>query len=135
MAAEQGTEREHVMRVVEVIESEGLQGIDIHFEEICDPAFEWRPTMVGAETYVGREGFRSFLEELVRAVTDISLRVDEVRSVDGGCVLVVGFQNIGREESKHAETEYALLCKVEGDRLVEATAYPSHAAAEEAVRA
>jgi hypothetical protein len=58
-----------------------------------------------------------------------------VRSVDGGCVLVLGHLKIGREESKLAETEYALLCKVEGDRLIEAAAYPSHASAEEAVRA
>ena len=135
MAAEQNAEREHIMRVVEIIEAEGLQGIDIHFDEICDPAFEWRPTMVGAETYTGREGYRSFLEELVSAVTDISLRVDEVRSVDGGCVLVLGYLKIGREEANLAETEYALLCKVESGLLSEAAAYPSHASAEEAVRA
>jgi ketosteroid isomerase-like protein len=135
MASQRNGEREHVLRVVEIIEAEGLQGIDIHFDEICDPAFEWRPTMVGAETYQGREGYRSFLEELVSAVTDISFRVDEVRSVDGGCVLVLGHLKIGREESKLAETEYALLCKVEGGLLTEAAAYPSHAAAEEAVRA
>jgi hypothetical protein len=137
MAADQHTERQRVMRVVEIIESEGLQGLDIHFDEICDPNFEWRPTMVGTgeETYVGQEGYRRFLEELVSAVTIVSFRLDEVRSVDGGCVLVLGHLTIGRDESEPADTEYGLLCKVERGLLTRASAYDSHDAAEAAVRA
>ncbi|HEX6117096.1 MAG TPA: nuclear transport factor 2 family protein [Solirubrobacterales bacterium] len=138
MAAEQSAERELVMRVVEIIEREGLQGIDIHFAEICAPELEWRPTMVGTgtETYVGREGYRHYLEELVTSVTNVSFRVDDVRDADGGRVLVLGHLTLaGRDGSDPVESEYALLCEVEGGRLRAATAFAAHAAAEEAAGA
>ena len=137
MAAEESAERELVMRVVEIVERDGLQGLDIHFDEICVPEFEWRPTMVGTgiETYVGQEGYRRYLEELVTSVTVVSFRVDEIRAVDGGRVLVLGHLTIGRDGSEPAETEYALLCGVRSGRLAAATAFAAHADAEEAVRA
>jgi ketosteroid isomerase-like protein len=137
MAAEKSTDRELVMRTVEIIESEGLQGIDIHFDELCSEEFEWRPTVVGSgeETFVGREGYRRYLEELITSVTDVSLRVEEVRAPGGGRVLVLGYLRIGRGGGEPTETEYALLCVVEGERLRACTAFASHAEAEEAAGA
>jgi ketosteroid isomerase-like protein len=137
MTAEHSAERERVVRVVEIIEREGLQGIDIHFDEICAPGFEWRPTMVGTgtETYVGREGFRRYLEELVTSVTTVSFRLGEVREAAAGSVLVLGSLTLAARGEEPAETEYALLCEVADGRLAAATAFASHSAAEEAAGA
>jgi len=138
MVAAHSAEQEHVMRVVEIIERDGLQGLDMHFDEICAPEFEWRPTMVGTgtEAYVGREGYRRYLEELLTSVTDVSLRVEEVRGAAGGRALVLGQLTIAaRGEPNPIETEYALLCEVRGGRLVAATAFASHASAVEAADA
>ena len=137
MAAEQSAERQHVLRVVEIIEREGLQGLDIHFAEICSPGFEWRPTMVGTgtESYVGQEGYRTYLEELITSVTDVSFRLDDVRDADAGRVLVLGSLTLGRDDAEPVVSEYALLCEVEGGRLASATAFASHADAEEAASA
>jgi ketosteroid isomerase-like protein len=135
---ETSPDRELVMRTVEIIEREGLEGIDIHFGELCAPEFEWRPTMVGSgtETYVGREGYRRYLEELVTSVTTVSFRVEGVRSVGPGRVLVLGYLNLaGRSGEAPTVTEYALVCVIDGDRLRTCTAFASHAAAEEAAGA
>jgi ketosteroid isomerase-like protein len=132
---ETSPDRELVLRTVEIIEREGLEGIDIHFGEICAPQFEWRPTMVGSgkETFVGREGYRRYLEELITSVTNVSFRVEGVRSAGTGRVLVLGYLNLaGRTGEEPVETEYALLCVVEGERLRTCTAFASHAEAEEA---
>jgi len=138
MAAEQSEARAHVMRVVEIIEREGLQGIDIHFDEICAPDFEWRPTMVGTgtESYIGQERFRLYLEELVTSVTNVSFRLHEVRDADVGRAFVLGYLTLaGHSEPELVETEYALLCEVADGRLTAATAFASHAAAEGALNA
>ncbi len=56
-----------------------------------------------------------------------------VRSVGPGRVLLLGFLSLaGRTGEAPVETEYALLCVVEGERLRTCTAYASHADAEEA---
>jgi hypothetical protein len=55
--------------------------------------------------------------------------------VGDGRVLVTGYLALGRDGSAPRESEYALLCDVEGERLVACTAFASHAAAEEAARA
>jgi hypothetical protein len=136
MVAEHSAQQERVMRVVEVIEREGLQGIDIHFEELCAPEFRWRPTMVGTGTFVGQEGYRRYLAELVTNVANVSFKLDEMREVAGGRVLVLGRLTLAeRGDPEPTDTEWALLCEVADDRLTAATAFASHAAAEEAARA
>jgi ketosteroid isomerase-like protein len=137
MTAERDGALGHVLRTVEIIEREGLEGLDIHYDELCDPNFEWHPTMVGdpGEVYVGREGYRRYLEELITSVTDVSFRVEDVGEAAEGRVLVTGYLALGRDGSALTESEYALLCDVDGDRLVSCTAFASHAAAREAARA
>jgi ketosteroid isomerase-like protein len=136
MVAEHSAQQEHVMRVVEIIEAEGLQGIDIHFEELCAPEFEWRPTMVGTGAFVGQEGYRRYLAELVTNVSNVSFKLDEMREAAGGRVLVLGRLTLAeRGDPEPIDTEWALLCEVADDRLTAATAFASHAAAEEAAGA
>jgi ketosteroid isomerase-like protein len=137
MTAERDGALGHVLRTVEIIEREGLEGLDIHFDELCDPAFAWHPTMVGdpGESYVGREGYRTYLEAFITTVTDVSFRVEDVSEVAEGRVLVTGYLSLGRDGSAPTESEYALLCDVAGDRLVACTAFASHAAAKGAARA
>jgi ketosteroid isomerase-like protein len=137
MATEQ-SDREVVIRAAEVLEREGLQGLDIHFDELCSPAFEWSPAMLefGEETYVGREGYRRYLEEVVANVTDVAFRLEDVRSVGDGQVLVLGRLRLASREGGEArEGEYALAVRVEEGTLRSCTAFASHAEAEEAARA
>ena len=137
MATEQ-SDRELVIRAAEMLEREGLQGLDIHFDELCSPDFEWRPAMLefGEETYVGREGYRRYLEEVVARVTDVAFRLEDVRSAGEGQVLVLGRLRLaGREGGEPREGEYALAVRVEDGKLRSCAAFASHSEAEEAAGA
>jgi hypothetical protein len=134
MAAETSADLDLVMRTVAAIESEGLQGLDIHYDEFCSPEFEWRPTMAefGNETYVGQEGYRRYLADILVNVTNLSFRLADIREAGAGRVLVLGHLDFVGRDAVVSEVEYALLCVVDGDRMRACTAYASHAEAEEA---
>jgi ketosteroid isomerase-like protein len=132
------SDRELVIRVTEVLEREGLQGLDMHFDEFCAPDFEWRPTMSGfdEDVYVGREGYRRYLEEMVQTITEVAFEVQDVRPAGEGQVLVLGRLHLaGRESGEPTETEYALAVRVEEGKLRSTTAFASHTEAEEATGA
>jgi ketosteroid isomerase-like protein len=126
---------EFVRRVVATVEEEGLQGLDLHFDELCRPDLEWRPRIVGAgkETYFGREGYREYLRDVVEQVSEISFTLGDVRPVDEDHVLVLGRLHIAnREGGDPIDSEYAMLFRIEDDLIRSCVAFASHAEALEA---
>jgi ketosteroid isomerase-like protein len=108
------------------------------FDEVCHPDFEWHPRMVGfgKETYVGKDGFRQYVEDMEATMDEVDLAVTEVRAVGDHQVLLVGrLRMLGKGSGVPLDTEWALLYRIESGLARSGVAFDSHAEAEEAARA
>ena len=55
-----------------------------------DPAVEWRPTVLDPATYHGHAGVRKWAASALRAWKSITVVYDDMREVDGDCVVSDG---------------------------------------------
>jgi ketosteroid isomerase-like protein len=116
-------------RLVELYEREGPWAVERHFDEFFHPAFEWKPAVsaLGDRTYVGREGFRTWQEDM-EAIADEAIQSDfEVSAIDDRFVLVLSRMRIvGRESGAAAESEYGAVYEMEDGRGIAGRAFLSH---------
>jgi SnoaL-like domain len=103
--------------------------------EFFHPDFEWRPRMVGfgKETYVGRDGFGQYVEDMEATVDEVDLAVADIRAIGEDHVLLTGrLRMIGKGSGVPLDIEWALLYRIEGGLAKSGAAFNSHAEAEEA---
>ena len=121
-------------RLVELYEREGPWAVDRHFDEFFHPGFEWTPAVseLGDRTYVGREGFREWQQDM-QAITDEAIQTDfEVRALGDRVMLVLSrLRIVGKESGAEFESEYGAAYEMEDGRGVTGRAFLTH---DEAVR-
>jgi ketosteroid isomerase-like protein len=126
-------------RLVELYESEGPWAVEQRFEEFFHPEFVWRPAVsaIGARTYLGREGFRNWQEDM-EMIADQARQTDFALTALGDRVVLVlsRMRIVGKESGASFESEYGAVYEMEDGRGVSGRAFLSHAdatrAAEEA---
>jgi hypothetical protein len=129
-------------RLVELYEREGPWAVERHFDEFFHPEFRWSPAVsaLGDHLYVGREGYKTWQEDM-QAIADEALQFDfEVSAIDDRVVLVLSRMRIvGKGSGAPAESEYGAVYEMEDGRGIAGQAFLSHeearAAAEAASRA
>jgi ketosteroid isomerase-like protein len=129
-------------RLVELYENEGPWAVEARFEEFFHPDFEWRPAVsdLGGRTYVGREGYRSWQEDMETIADEARQTEFELTALGDRFVLVLSRMRIvGKESGASFESEYGAVYEIEDGRGVSGGAYLSHRearlAAEESARA
>jgi SnoaL-like domain len=128
-------QRRNVELVRRAVEAGGIRGVHERFDEFCHPDFEWRPRMVGfgKETYVGRDGFGQYVDDMEATVDEVDLAVGDIRSIGADQVLLTGrLRMVGKGSGVPMDIEWALLYRIEGGLAKSGTAFDSHAEAEEA---
>lgn len=121
--------------LVELYESGGPWAVWERFDEFFHPDFEWRPAVVsmGERTFVGRDGFKSWQEDMDTIAQEAKQTEFELSALDDRVVLVLSRMAIvGRESGASFDSEYGAVYEMEEGRGVAGQAFLSH---EEAVRA
>ena len=115
--------------LVELHERGGPWAVLEHFDEFFHPDFEWRPAVVamGERTFVGREGFKRWQEDMDTIAAEAKQIVSELRALDDRIVLVLGRMAIvGRESGAPFESDYGSVYEMEDGRGVRGRAFLSH---------
>ena len=115
--------------LVELHESGGPWAVWERFDEFFHPDFEWRPAVVsmGEKTFVGRDGFKSWQEDMDTIAAEAKQTVSELRALDDRVVLVLGRMAIvGKESGAAFESEYGSVYEMEDGRGVRGRAFLSH---------
>jgi ketosteroid isomerase-like protein len=128
-------------RLVDLYEREGPWAVEADFGEFFHPDFEWRSAIsaLGEQTYVGREGYRAWQEDM-EATTGEAYQSDfEVDAIGGHHVLVLSrIRIVGKGSGASYESEYGAYYQVQDGKGVRGRAFLSHddarQAAEEAAR-
>jgi ketosteroid isomerase-like protein len=116
-------------RLVDLHESGGPWAVWERFDEFFHPDFEWRPAVVsmGEKTFVGRDGFKTWQEDMDTITADAKQVVSELRALDDRVVLVLGRMSIvGKESGAAFESEYGSVYEMEDGRGVRGRAFLSH---------
>jgi ketosteroid isomerase-like protein len=127
-------QRHNVELVRAAVDIGNLRGVYERFDEFFHPDYEWRPRMVGfgRETYIGRDGFRQYVEDMEATVDEVDLAVADIRPVGDDQVLVLGrLHMVGKGSGVPMDIEWALLYRAEGGLAKSGVAFDSHAEAEE----
>jgi ketosteroid isomerase-like protein len=135
LSATQRQNLEIAERLVEIYTSKGPWGVWERFDEFFHPDFEWRPAVVsmGDRTFVGRDGFRVWQEDMDTIAKEARQTDFELEALDDRVILVLSRMAIvGKESGASFESEYGAVYEMEEGRGVVGQAFLSHA---EAVRA
>jgi ketosteroid isomerase-like protein len=96
-----------------------------------DPECEWHPFLSteveGAPAYRGHEGLRQWFRDTDEMFSEVAWRVEEVRDLGDGRVLVLG--NIharGRASGAEVSSQIGHLFEFRERRVLRGWAYPSH---------
>ena len=128
--------------LVEMYESEGPGAVEQRFDEFFHPEFEWRPAVsaLGDRTYLGREGFRSWQDDMDTIFDEAQQTDFELTAIGDRHVLVLSrLRIVGKESGAPFESEYGAVYEMEDGRGVSGRAFLSHgearATAEDLARA
>jgi ketosteroid isomerase-like protein len=102
-----------------------------------DPDCEWHPFLSaeveGAPAYRGHEGLRQWFRDTDEMFSEVAWRVEEVRDLGDGRVLVLGHIHArGRASGAEVSSQIGHLFEFRERRVLRGWAYPSH---EQALRA
>ena len=116
-------------RLVELYVSGGPWAVWERFDEFFHPDFEWRPAVVsmGERTFVGRDGFRIWQEDMDTIAGEARQTEFELSALDDRVVLVLSRMAIvGKESGAPFESEYGAVYEMEEGRGVRGRAFLSH---------
>jgi ketosteroid isomerase-like protein len=119
-------------QLVELYEREGPWAVEARFDEFFHPGFEWTPAVsaLGDRTYVGREGFRSWQEDLFTIADEVEQTDFESTAIGDRVVLVLSrLRMVGKKSGASFESEYGAVYEMEDGRGVSGRACLSHAEA------
>ena len=117
---------------------EGLRGLYERYDDFYHPDFEWRPRMIGfgKDTYVGRDGFRQYVEDMEATFDEVQLTTEEIRGIGDDQALFLGRARfVGRGSGVPLESEWAILYRMEDGLARSGIAFDSHSEAEAAAHA
>ena len=116
-------------RLVELYEREGPWAVEGHFDEFFHPEFEWRSAVseLGGETYVGREGYRKWQEDMEAVAKEAYQQDFTVEAVGERHVIVLSrIRIVGKGSGASYESEYGAFYEIRDGRGVRGSAFLSH---------
>ncbi len=116
-------------RLVDLYVSGGPWAVWEAFDEFFHPGFEWRPAVVsmGERTFVGRDGFRTWQEDM-DTIAESARQTDfELTALDDRVVLVLSRMAIvGKGSGASFDSDYGAVYEMEDGKGVRGRAFLSH---------
>ncbi len=120
---------------VELADREGLRALYEHYDDYYHADFEWSPRMIGfgKDTYVGRDGFGQYVEDMEATFETVRLTTGEIRAIGDDHTLFLGQARfVGRGSGVPLDSEWGILYRIEDGLARSGIAFNSHAEAERA---
>ena len=104
--------------------------------ELCDPAIELRPSLVGGveqTTFVGREGYRKWFEQQFETYDYVSFEPHDIRAVGDQVVALYTTRIRGAQSGLELESPGATVFTIKAGRVVKQVGFQNQTDALEAV--